>query len=176
MPRSSTVAGVTPRVASRRSRHGPLWARQLLTKPRGRDFVGAENRLAVPLALRVLVSVLWFGHGHARARGNLPDGLRKRNLVVQFDELEDVALGAAPEAMEEPLIAVDVERRRFLSMKRTEPLPRGPAAAQRHPFLDDLHDVGVRLEVLDEVGRKKRHYSLNSTTVTPPPPCSGGAD
>ena len=138
--------------------------------------MGAENRLAVPLALRILVSILWFGHGHARARGNLPDGLRKRNLVVQFDELEDVALGAAPEAMEEPLIAVDVERRRFLSMKRTEPLPRGPAAAQRHPFLDDLHDVGVRLEVLDEVGRKERHYSLNSTTVTPPPPCSGGAD
>ena len=45
---------------------------------------------------------------------------------MQFNELEDVPLGTAPEAMEEPLIAVHVERRRFPLHEMTEfPFPRG---------------------------------------------------
>ena len=36
--------------------------------------------------------------------------------------------------------------------------------------------LGVRLQVVDERRGEERHaYSFNSTTVTPPPPCSGGA-
>ena len=86
---------------------------------------------------------------------------------------------AAPEAVEEALVAVHVERRRLLAVKRAQPLPRRPAALERHALLDDLHDVGVRLEVVDEAGGKRAmhccqllavSYSLNSTTVTPPPP------
>ena len=99
-------------------------------------------------------------------------------LSCSFDELEDVAPGAAAEAVKEALVAVHVERRRLLAVKRAQPFPRRAAALQRHALLDDLHDVGVRLQVLDEVrrGKSAHTYSFNSTTVTPPPPCSGGAD
>ena len=160
MPRSSIVAGVTPRLASRRLAAAPCGARELLAKPRGRDFVGLEQRLAVALALGILLAVLGFGDRHAGARGELPDGFGKRDLVVQLDELEDVAAGAAAEAVEEPLVAVDVERRRLLAVKRAEPLPRRAAAPQRDALLDDLHDVGVRLQVVDEAGRERAMASL----------------
>ena len=51
-----------------------------------------------------------------------------------------------------------------------------PAPPQRHVLLDDLHDVGVRLQVVDERWRERAaRYSFSSTTVTPPPPWSGGA-
>ena len=140
--------------------------------------MGAEQRLPVALALGVLLAIVGLGNWHAGACGHLPDGFGKRDLVVQLDELEDVALGATPEAVKEPLVAVDVKRRRLLAVKRAESLPRRAAAPQRDALLDHLHDVGVRFEVLDEAGGEERQtiYSLNSTTVTPPPPCSGGAE
>ena len=34
-------------------------------------------------------------------------------------------------------------------------------------FADDLDDVQVRLQVVDKIRRKERHYSFSSTTVTP---------
>ena len=102
MPRSSTVAGVTPRVASRRLATAPR-ARQLLTKPRGRDFVGAENRLAVPACPIPVSPSSGSGTGTPARAATKPDGLRKRNLVVQFDELEDVALAPHPKQLKQPL-------------------------------------------------------------------------
>jgi hypothetical protein len=62
-------------------------------------------------------------------------------------------------------------------MEWTQSFPCRPAASERHALLDDLHDVGVRLEVVDERRGEETQgrYSFNSTTVTPPPPLSDAA-
>jgi hypothetical protein len=70
---------------------------------------------------------------------------------VQLEELEHVAADAAAETVEEALVAVDVERRRLLAVKRTEPLVGGAGLLQRDVVADDHHDVGVVLQVVDEL-------------------------
>src|SRR5690606_19834150 len=92
----------------------------------------------------------------------------------QLHELDHVAADAAPEALEQALVRVDVERRRLLLMERTEPLPRRAGLPERRDLADDRHHVGLRLEVLDERLRKQTH-SLSSTMVAPPPPSRSGA-
>jgi hypothetical protein len=139
--------------------------------------VDREQRLALARRFGVLPRILGFGDGQAGSRRELAHRVGKRHLVVELDELDHVAADAAPEAVEETLLAVDVKRRRLLAMERAEPFPRHARLAQRHALLDDLHDVDVRLQVFDEVGGKERHraYSFSSTTVTPPPPWLSGA-
>ena len=63
------------------------------------------------------------------------------DLLLQFDELEHVAAGLAPEAVEEALVRVDVERRRLLAVERAESLPRRPGLLQRDVVLHHLDDV-----------------------------------
>ena len=122
-----------------------------------------------------------------------PDGLGEADLLVQLDELDHVAADAAAEAVEEALLAVDVERRRLLAVERAQPFHVAPASLERHDVADHLHDVGVQMQIVEEglreqrsikrssphpVSNRSQHftiYSLSSTTVTPPPPCSSGA-
>ena len=56
----------------------------------------------------------------SHARGDVFDGLRKREPLGQREEFEDVAARAAAETVEEAFVAIDMKRRRFLAMKRTE--------------------------------------------------------
>ena len=65
-----------------------------------------------------------------------------------------------PKQWKNALFAVHLERRCLLAVERTEPLPCGPAPSQRHAFLDDLHDVRVRLQVVDEGGEEAIDYRL----------------
>ena len=50
------------------------------------------------------------------------DRVEEAELLLQLEELEDVAADAAPEAVKEPLSRIDVERRRLLRVKRAEAL------------------------------------------------------
>jgi len=86
-------------------------------------------------------------------------GCGAKGDVFEFVKLHDKITfpEAAPEAVKKPLIAVDVKRRRLLAVKRAESFPGGAAAPERHALLDHLHDIGVRLELLDEVGREQSH-------------------
>jgi hypothetical protein len=70
---------------------------------------------------------------------------------VEFEELEHVAADAAAEAVEVALVAVDVERRRLLAVERAEALVGGASLLERDVVLDDDDDVGVVLEVVDEL-------------------------
>jgi hypothetical protein len=47
-------------------------------------------------------------------------------------------------------------------MEWTQPFPRGSAAPQRHALLHDLHDIGVRFQVVDERGWEEAQGSTPS--------------
>src|SRR5207302_8969983 len=64
---------------------------------------------------------------------------------------------AAAEAVEEPLVTMDVERRRLLAVKGTEPFVGGAGLLQRHVILDHDDDVGLVLQVVNEPLRKETH-------------------
>ena len=72
------------------------------------------------------------------------------SFLVEFDELDGVAPGAAPEALEKPLVSIDVERRRSFLMKRAESLPGRAGLLQRHHVADERDDVRLRLQVVEE--------------------------
>ena len=79
------------------------------------------------------------------------DGFRKCEALRQCEELEDVAAGAAAEAVEQPLTAVDGKRRRLLAMKRTESLERLARLLERRRLRDELDDVGGLPHLGDEL-------------------------
>ena len=120
-------------------------------EPRRRRLVHLEQRFALRGAGALLVVLLELGKRHAEPLRQLLDRVREADLLVQLEKLEDVAADAAAEAVEEPLVAVDVKRRRLLAVKRAEPLVGGAGLLQRHVVLDDDDDVGLVLQVVDEV-------------------------
>ena len=99
-------------------------------------------------------------HGQPELLRQQPDGLHEADPFVQLDELDDVAAHAAAEAVEEPLLAVDVERRRLLAVERAQALVRAPGLLQGHVFLDHLDDVRAGPQVLDEGLGEQRHLVL----------------
>ena len=156
-PRRSIVSGRMPR-ASRCARAPPAGRPgQLLLKPGGGQAVHLEQRLAAGVGGRVALGIGGLGHLDAEALGEQPHRFGKRKLLVQLDELDDIAPGAAAEALEEPLVLIHVERRRLFVVERTQTLVRVAGLLQRDDVLHDLDDVGLRLEVVDELGRKASH-------------------
>jgi hypothetical protein len=91
----------------------------------------------------------------------LPHGIGEADFFLQLDELEDVTADAAAEAVEEPAVAVDRERRSLLAVKRAQPFERRAGLAQRYIVGDDGDDVGRRPDLVDELLRKQ------SQRVTP---------
>ena len=114
-------------------------------------------------------------HGDAEPLRQHADGVGEAHLLLQLHELEDVAADAAPEAVEERLLTVHVERRRLLAVERAESFIGRAGFPERHVVLHHLHDVGLQTHIVDERLGEERHYSFNSTTVTPSPPWFGGA-
>ena len=110
-------------------------------------------RVLGPVALRVVR----FGDGQSEALGQGLHGLWKAELLVELDELQDVAAGRAAEAVEEALLAVDVEARGLLAMERAQALERASHLPEGHHVLDHLDDVGLRLEIGDEPRRETCH-------------------
>ena len=133
---------------------------QLLSKPGGGQAVYLEQRLAAGVGGRVALRIGRFRHLDAEAFREQPHRFGKREFLVQLDELHDIAPGAAAEALEEPLVLIHVERRRLLVVERTQTLVRAAGLLQGDDVLNDLDDVGLRLEVVDELGRKASHGLL----------------
>ncbi len=183
------------------ARPGPGCTGQLLAIVRGGHLVHLQESFAeFGILPRVVGRPLGlFGHRHAQLLRDHPHRVREPYLLVQFEEFEDVTPDAAAETVKEPLFRVDVERGRLLGVKRAKALVGCSGAPQRHVILHDLHDIGLQAKVVDELLGEQRHidlsfealtfvvpssrtehgarnerYSFNSTTVTPPPPCSGG--
>ena len=148
------MSGETPRSCSWRRAAAPGWTGELFGEPGRRDFVRLEQRLAVPLIVGVLLGRFGLRHGQAGTRRQLAHRFGKGHLVGQLDELDHVTAHAAAVTLEEALV-VDVKGRRFLTVEGTQSLPCRAAAPQRDALLDDLDDVGVRLQVVDERGGKE---------------------
>jgi hypothetical protein len=90
----------------------------------------------------------------AEASGERSHRFAEVDLVLQLDELEHVAADAAAEAVEEALVLVDGERRRFLAVKGTEALVLRARLAQRHGVRDDGDNISRGPDFVDEGLRK----------------------
>jgi len=111
------------------------------------------------LAQRSVAPPLFGGRVHFRKRDadllrEHPHGVLKADLLVQLEELEHVAAGAAAEAVEEAFVRMDDEGRRLLAVKRTVALVRRAGTLERYVLLDDGEDVRLHAQVVDELLRK----------------------
>src|SRR5439155_5419582 len=91
-----------------------------------------------------------FRHRDAELLRQHPHRFGKCDLFVQFQKLEDIAAGVAPETMEEALFLIDCKRGRFLGMEGTQPLELHARLLQGHVVLDHAYDVGLETQVVDE--------------------------
>ena len=82
-----------------------------------------------------------------------------------------------PKQWKNPLLAVDVERRRLLAVERAEPLPRRArlVAAARAPARSARCRRATSGRRRRTAGKRHGTHSFSSTTVTPPPPWFVGA-
>jgi hypothetical protein len=71
--------------------------------------VDLQQRFALAFRSLVLGRFRRIRHGNPEPPGKQPDRLRECHLVEQLDELEHVAADAAAEAVEKPLVRIDVE-------------------------------------------------------------------
>src|SRR5688500_14015915 len=112
-----------------------------------------EQRFALggAFAARLRLFELW--NRNAEAFGELSHGVGEADLFLQLHELEDVPTNAAAETVKKAAIAVDVERRRFLTVKRTETFVAVAGFSQR----DIVGDDG------DDVSRDRKSTRLNSS-------------
>src|SRR5690349_9278540 len=90
----------------------PGRALELFAVERRRLLMESQQRLALPGRLPFLRTAGGLGDLDAGTGGEVSDGLGERQLLVQLHELDHVAAGVAPEALEEALVPVDVEGRR----------------------------------------------------------------
>ena len=105
-------------------------------EPAGGEFEDLMQPLAP--ALRGARFRRAFGKREARLGGERRHGFRKRQPLVAHDEADDVAMGAAAEAVEKPLVVVHREGGGFLVVEGAEAdmlaaAPREADAASR-PF------------------------------------------
>jgi hypothetical protein len=119
--------------------------------------VHLEQPLAVAVGRFVAPGLLGLRQRDAEASRQLPHGIGEADLVEELDELEDIAAHAAPEAVEETLVGVDVERWSLLAVKRAETFPRRAGLLEGDAVLHDLQDVRLHFQVVDERLRKKGH-------------------
>ncbi len=82
--------------------------------------------------------------------GEMLDRFGERHPLGQHQKLEDVAPFATPEAVEETLATVDVERRRLLAMERAEPLVTPAGDFQRRHLGHDLDEIGCVADAGDD--------------------------
>ena len=120
----------------------------------GRDLVHLQQRLAQP-GIRRALALPFLGKRDAELLRQHSNGFLKADLLVELQELEDVPAHVAPETVKEPLLWIDVKRRRLFAVKRAESFVGAPRSLERHIFLHDLQDVGLQTKVVDELLRKQ---------------------
>ena len=73
------------------------------------------------------------------------------HLLIQHDELEQVAAGLAAEAEKQLALGIDVEGGSFFLMERAETLEAGAGRFQRDVFGNDTSDVYRTTDGLDKI-------------------------
>ena len=94
--------------------------------------------------------VLAHRDGYAALVGQVADGVDERHAVVLHEELEDVAVLAAAEAVVALALDVDVEGRRLLVVEGAACHEAAARALERKTVADHGHDVGPAADVLDD--------------------------
>src|SRR5205807_2126205 len=113
---------------------------ELAGEERRRLVVQCDQRLALDGAGAFLDAARRLRNLQARALRQKPDSFGERQFLLQLDEADDIAAGAATEAFEETLVPIDVEGGRLLLMKRTESLPCRAGLFERYDIAHDRHD------------------------------------
>src|ERR1700674_4231075 len=100
------------------------------------------------------------------------DRLRKAEALGEREELEDVAARAASEAIEESLVAIDMERRGLLAMKRAESFVALAGELERSDLRHEVDDVGRRSHLRDYgvIQVYECHQPSSTAIVAPSPP------
>ena len=115
--------------------------------------------------------------GDAEARREGLDRLRKVEPVHLPHEVDDVASGAAPEAVVEPFLAVHREGRRPLVVERAEPLPGAAGFLQARVLANHLDDIRRAAQLRQHVvGNVQIAHAVSSTMVAPLPPSRASAE
>ena len=119
----------------------------------GREFDGAAQRL-LPFRPRSLFR-RFARHLHAGFARQLLDRLRKLQALGAHDEADHIAMGAAAEAVEEPLVLADRERRGLFIVERAEAGCFAAALANEpHPAPDHIADRDPRAQILQKPWRE----------------------
>ena len=93
---------------------------------------------------------------HPRVAGQALDRLGKAHAFGVHDEVDDAAVGSAPEAVVEPLVLVDRERRGLLLVERAQPDVLASLAGQAHPPPDRVGEARTGAQLVKKL-RRKRH-------------------
>ena len=134
--------------------------RKLGAKPGSGSLVHFQQRLALGCVGPLLVGGFHLRQRHAEPLRQQPDRVLESDLLVKLEELEHVSANATAVAIEEALVAVHLERRRLLRVKRAESLVVGPGLFQRDVVLNHRDDVRLVLQVVYEMLRKQSHFKV----------------
>jgi hypothetical protein len=133
--------------------------REVTPEEFGRHLMNPKQRFPLRVGRRVPFGVR-FRNLYPEALGELPHRILKPEIFLELHEFEDVATDPAAEAVEEALVPVDVERWILLGVERAEALVAVASLFEREVVLYYLHDVGLRLEVVEERLRKETHVRV----------------
>ena len=104
----------------------------------------------------------------AQSRGELLDGLRKRQVIVIHEEAEHRTVLAAAEAVIELLVGAHPEGGGLLVVERAAGLVLATGLLQLHACADHLHDVGAGDQLVDEVlGDASQTYGRATRKISP---------
>ena len=108
-----------------------------------------------------------LGQLHAGLGGQRLDRFGKLQAVRAHDEADDVAMRAATEAVEEALVVVDGERRRFFVMERAQPGMFAPPADQPHLAADHRGQRQPLAQLVEKGRAERRQVRPVSCRATP---------
>src|SRR5690349_11527961 len=105
---------------------------------------------------RLLGCWILFGlQRYLGAIGKTPHGIHETDVLVFFDEREDVAALVAAKTVKDLLVRIDVEAGGLLLMKRTKRSKVRSGTFQRQIAANDIHDVAGGTNLFECVIRKQ---------------------
>ena len=115
------------------------------------QFADLEEALLLLLGSGLLDGEGLLGNRHAGLGGELGEDVEEATARGPHEEFDDVAGGAATEAIEEAFVGADVERRRLLGVKRAEPQQVSPLLFQLDRATNHRADVGTSFDLGDDL-------------------------
>ena len=128
--------------------------RKLRLEPGSRSLHHAVERVALPLPC--LGARVARGQREPRIARQPLHRFREREALVPHDEADDIAVGAAAEAVEEALVLIHREGGRLLLVEGAEPEQFAPAAQEPHAFADHAFQRNACANLVQKL-RRKRH-------------------